>query len=534
MIVRHDGDELVVEVANEIASAGGEGVGSRLSAVTNRKAGEAGGAPNCRVALFAPFYVGRIQYSVGFLSHQPRPHPFSVLDWSFLETIANLCATRLQQHAQFERLQFQTEHDALTAILNRASFRARGLAAMRTSDCLGLLVLNLDDFRHTNDTLGQQAGDTLLVEVATRLNGLATENETVGRLGGDSFAILIEQCVDRTQIQACADRYLRAFSYPFGTGADEGRVALAASIGIALAPGDADGFEMLLARADSACHAAKDAGRGRSSFFDLTTEEASEATRRLRSDLQAALARNEFVLYFQPHVDLETRRVNGAEALIRWEHPERGLVQPNSFIPFAERHGLAGAIGTWVMHETERASREWRRADPTFHAWFNLSAAEMHDATLVPRMLEHSRDLAGLGVEITEGVAMQNVVETAEVMGALHGAGVRVALDDFGTGYSSLAHLKRLPIDVVKIDRAFITGLPADRFDAAIVNAVITICSNFGFETLAEGIEYEHQAEFLLAAGCSLGQGFLYARPMPASQFEALIGHRLAVATSPC
>ena len=545
MIVRHEGDDLVIEVANDIASASGEGVGCLLPAATHRKAIEADeietsadlpperrGAPNWRAILFAPFYVGRARYSVGFLSHQPKPHPFSVLDRSFLETIANLCATRLQQDAQFERLQFQTEHDALTAILNRASIRARGFGAMRTSDAVGLLVLNLDDFRHTNDTLGQQTGDALLVEVAARLNGIATEHETVGRLGGDSFAILIEQCCDRAQIQACADRYLRAFSYPFGTGdrEDRERIALAASIGIALAPGDADSFEMLLARADAACHAAKDAGRGRSSFFDLAIEEGFAAMRLLQNELQAALTRNEFVLYFQPHVDLATQRINGAEALIRWQHPERGLIEPNAFIPFAERHGLAGAIGAWVMHETERASREWRRADPKFRAWFNLSAAEMHDATLVPRMLEHGRDLSGLGVEITESVAMQNVVETAEVMGALHGAGVRVALDDFGTGYSSLAHLKRLPIDVVKIDRAFITGLPADRFDAAIVNAVITICSNFGFETLAEGIEQEHQAEFLLAAGCPLGQGFLYARPMPANQFEALIGHQLAVA----
>jgi EAL domain-containing protein (putative c-di-GMP-specific phosphodiesterase class I) len=209
--------------------------------------------------------------------------------------------------------------------------------------------------------------------------------------------------------------------------------------------------------------------------------------------------------------------------LIRWNHPERGLLEPGVFIPFAERHGLAGAIGAWVMQETARASREWRRRDPSFRAWFNLTAAEMRDATLVPRLSEMGESLTGLGVEVTESVAMQNVVETLTVMEALRGAGIHVALDDFGTGYSSLAHLKRLPIDVVKIDRAFVTGLPADRFDVAIVEAVLSIAGNFRFETLAEGIETEGQATFLQSAGCALGQGFLYGHPMPADEFESLL-----------
>jgi predicted signal transduction protein with EAL and GGDEF domain len=314
------------------------------------------------------------------------------------------------------------------------------------------------------------------------------------------------------------------FHYPFGTGdrEDRERVSLGASIGIALAPYDAADFEMLLARADTACYAAKDAGRGRAAFFDRAVEETFAATRLLQNELQAALTRNEFVLYFQPHIDLKTRRTCGAEALIRWRHPERGLVGPDAFIPFAERHGLAGAIGSWVMQETALVTREWRRADPNFRAWFNLSAAELRDATLVPRLRDCVDDLSGLGVEITESVAMQNVVETLSVMESLRSAGVHVALDDFGTGYSSLAHLKRLPIDVVKIDRAFVTGLPGDRFDIAIVNAVLSIANSFGFETLAEGIELEEQAAFLRSADCALGQGFLYARPLPAAEFDAL------------
>jgi diguanylate cyclase (GGDEF)-like protein len=537
MIARLDGDEFEIEVANEAAVAGGEIIGGRVPVASHRAAVDANavdavadlpperrGPSNWRAALFAPFQVGRERYFVGFLSTEPKATPFNAFDTSFIETVANLCSARLQRRAQFERLRYQTEHDALTAILNRTSLRARGFAAMRASNAVGLLVLNLDDFRHTNDTLGQQTGDALLVEVAARLSVTATERETVARLGGDSFGILIENCHDRAAAQACAKRYLQAFRYPFGTGdrEDRERVTLGASIGIALAPGDADGFEMLLARADAACYAAKDAGRGQCSFFDLAVEETFAATRVLQNELQAALTRNEFTLYFQPHVDLVTRRIGGAEALIRWRHPERGLVEPDAFIPFAERHGLGGAIGAWVMQEAARASREWRRADPNFRAWFNLSAAEMHDATLVPRLREHGGDLSGLGVEITESVAMQNVAETLAVMEALRSAGVHVALDDFGTGYSSLAHLKRLPIDIVKIDRTFITGLPTDRYDVAIVDAVLSIARSFGFETLAEGIETEDQAASLRSAGCALGQGFLYGRPMPAHEFEAL------------
>jgi diguanylate cyclase (GGDEF)-like protein len=539
LIARHadDDNELVIEVANDVAEASGEGVGFRLPMSLHRAAIDADdieasedlpperrGMANWRAALFAQFQVGRTRYSVGFLSNEPKPSPFSAFDRSFVETIAHLCAARLNQIAQFERLRYQTEHDALTAILNRSSFRARGFAAMRNSKAVGLLVLNLDNFRHTNDTLGQQTGDALLVEVAARLEAAATEYETVGRLGGDTFGILVTNCGGRTEAENSARRFMQTFQYPFGTGDRENRerVSLGASIGIAVSPGDADDFELLLARADTACFAAKDAGRGQHLFFDVTIEESFAATRLLKNDLIAALARNEFVLYFQPHVDLATRDIGGAEALIRWQHPKRGFLEPAAFIPFAERQGLAGAIGAWVMQETVRASREWRRADPNFRIWFNLSAAEMRDTTLVPRLRELGEDLSGLGVEITETVAMQNVVETLTVMEALRGAGIHVALDDFGTGYSSLAHLKRLPIDIVKIDRAFVAGLPDDRFDLAIVDAVLSISRNFGFETLAEGIELESQAIFLRSAGCALGQGFLYGRPMPASAFDAL------------
>ncbi len=527
-IARFDGNDFAIEVANDASAIAlddlREAFANDIFEAIPELPPERRGTGDWRASIVAPFHAGAARYVLAFRSREAMPEPFTAFDTSFVETVANLCTTRLQQRASFDRLRYETEHDALTGILNRASFRSCGFAAMRSSSAVALLVLNLDNFRHTNDTLGQQTGDALLVEVAARLTIVATERETVARLGGDAFGILIPGCTSREAAGACARRFLRAFQYPLGTGDRDNRerVFLAASIGIAVAPGDADSFELLLARADAACYAAKDAGRGRSSFFDVAVEEAHAATRVLQNELSGALARGEFLLYFQPHVDLRTLRISGAEALIRWQHPQRGLLEPGAFIPFAERHGLAGAIGAWVMQETVRISREWRRADPAFRVWFNLSAAEVHDDTLVPRMRELGGDLSGLGVEITESVAMENVVETMKVMGELRGLGVLLALDDFGTGYSSLAHLRRLPIDVVKIDRAFVTGLPGDAFDGAIVDAVVSIARSYGFDTLAEGVEHADQAAFLLNAGCVFGQGYLYGRPLPAEEFDAL------------
>ena len=244
----------------------------------------------------------------------------------------------------------------------------------------------------------------------------------------------------------------------------------------------------------------------------------------MKDALRAALDRNEFVLHFQPHVNLANSKITGAESLIRWQHPERGLLGPGSFIPLAEEIGLMPEIGAWVMRETVRISRPWCMANPDFHIWFNLSGPEFKESTLVSRLKDFS-DLWGVGVEVSENVAMENIDETLRVMNALHDAGLFIALDDFGTGYTSLQHLKRLPIDVLKIDRAFVNGLPHKQ-DAAIVEALLSIARAFSFATLAEGVETEEQAAALRTAGCELGQGFLYAKPMPSGDFSTLIGPR--------
>jgi diguanylate cyclase (GGDEF)-like protein len=485
-----------------------------------------------RAAIGTPFRVAQTLYYVGFVSPEPfGDDAFSALDHSYIETLAAMCAARLMQRAQLERLRYQTEHDQLTGILNRATFRARGFAALRANEPLALAVVALDGFRIVNDTLGHQTGDAILVEVAARLLQTAPAGDVVARLGGDSFGVLMPAVASRLDAEQRVRPYLGAFRDAFSTGDREGkeRVSLTASVGIALFPEDARGFEELLARADTAVFDAKQNGRARYAFFNRQVETDFLTVRRLKDELARALANDELVLYFQPHVDLREGRVAGAEALIRWKHPERGLLPPSEFIGFAERHGFAEQIGAWVMRETVRLSAPWRHADPRFTAWCNVSAMELRLNTLAGRLAELSGELHGVGVEITESAVMDNVDEMGKAIGLLRDAGLAIALDDFGTGYSSLARLRALPIHVVKIDRTFIGGTPYDAHDVAIVEAVVSIAKRYGFETVAEGVERMEQVAFLSAAGCTHGQGFVYARPMPADAFDRWLAGRRGV-----
>jgi diguanylate cyclase (GGDEF)-like protein len=482
-----------------------------------------------RAAIGTPFRVAQTLYYVGFVSPEALDDDaFSALDHSYVETLAAMCAARLMQRAQFERLRYQSEHDQLTGIFNRPTFRARGFAAVRANTPLALAVVALDGFRIVNDTLGHQTGDAILVEVAARLLQNAPAGDVVARLGGDGFGVLMPGVVSRLEAEERIRPYLGAFRDAFSTGDREGkeRVSLTASVGIALFPGDARGFEELLARADTAVFDAKQNGRARHAFFDRRVETDFLTVRRLKDELGRALVNDELVLYFQPHIDLREGRVAGAEALIRWNHPVRGLLPPSEFIGFAERHGFAEQLGAWVMRETVRISAPWRRADPRFTAWCNVSAMELRSSTLAARLAELSGDLRGVGVEITESAVMDNVDEMGKSIALLRDAGLAIALDDFGTGYSSLARLRALPIHVVKIDRTFISGTPLDAQDVAIVEAVVSIAKRYGFETVAEGVETMEQVAFLSAAGCTHGQGFVYARPMPADAFDRWLAVR--------
>ena len=472
-----------------------------------------------------PFKVGPTVYFLTFTSTSALVEPFSAEDHAYVEIVASFCASRLQQRVQFERLRHQSMHDPLTGLPNRVAFRVAGARELASGDPLALAVIDVDRFRAVNEAHGHQTADAVLVEVGAAIAARAGEGDLVARLGGDSFGVLLRAAASRDEVERRIERIHGAFAEPFGTGDRDGkqRIPMTASIGVALAPQDGPGFERLMSRADTAVRTAKENGRARWSFFDRSVEDAFMRARQLQTDLAEALVREEFVLHFQPHVEIATGRVVGAEALIRWQHPERGLLAPAEFIPFAEEHAMLGAIGAWVMRETVRASRPWRDADPAFRAWFNVSALELNDPSLMRKLAELGDDLHGIGVEITESIAMRDVQSTMRTVAELREAGLAIALDDFGTGYSSFAHLKRLPVDVLKIDRTFTAGLPDDPHDAAIVEAVIGIATRYGFATIAEGVESMGQASYLLAAGCAHAQGFAYAPPLAEEAFASYL-----------
>ncbi|HTD36499.1 MAG TPA: EAL domain-containing protein [Candidatus Limnocylindrales bacterium] len=474
-----------------------------------------------RAAIGTPFTVGRTAYFLGFASPEPLDEGFSALDHSYVETLATLCAAHLQQRAQYERLRYQAEHDPLTGLLNAAAFRARGIAAYGAGRRFALAVADVDEFRMVNERLGHQTGDALLVEVAARMAQRAAPADVVARLGGDHFGIMIDGAHTRADAERRLHVFSEAFREPFETGDRDRsqRISLTASIGIALSPQDGD-YEDVLARADAAVYEAKHAGRARWAFFDRRIERNLSWNRRMKDELMHALLHDELVLYFQPHVELATGRVVGAEALVRWQHRERGLLPPSEFVPFADSHGLAHHLGAWVMRETIRISERWREEDPDFTAWFNVSQRELVRPLLAQRLEDVPSGLRGMGVEITEGAVSENAADMAHAIAMLRESGFAIALDDFGTGYSSLSHLRRLPIDVVKIDRSFVAGIPDNKHDVAIVEAITSIARRYGYSTVAEGVETPQHAAFLSAEGCTHGQGYLYAPPMPAETFE--------------
>ncbi len=473
-----------------------------------------------------PVRVGTTQYFLSFVTSEPIAEPFSPEDHAYVETVAAFCAMRLQQREQLQRLNHQSSHDALTGLHNRAAFRQAATEALMTDARLAVAVVDIDGFRDFNETIGHAAADRLLVEVGAALAARAGDRGIVARLGSDVFAVLLQDIECDADVERDVERLFAVFASPIAVLVDDrvAPVAVTVGIGVATAPRDGADVERLLARAGGAVQTAKAEGGARYAFFDPRVEDAFARGRRLQNDLARALVRREFVLYFQPHVAIADGRVTGAEALIRWQSPDRGLVGPADFVPFAEEHGMLSAITPWIVSETVDAARRWRDvAGPDFRVWFNLSATELRDPDLIERVRVSEETFAGVGVEITESTAMRDVQATARNLAVLRDAGMCVALDDFGTGYSSLAQLKRLPIDVVKIDRSFTAGVPDDPHDVAIVEAVLGLARRYGFNTIAEGVESARQAAYLNEAGCPIAQGFLYAPPLPKADFDEFL-----------
>jgi diguanylate cyclase (GGDEF)-like protein len=429
-----------------------------------------------------------------------------------------------------EELRHMALHDALTRLPNRLLVEDRigqALAhARRTGDSCAVLFVDLDRFKNVNDSLGHFAGDELLRAVAARLLEVVRSEDTVSRLGGDEFVILLKELGAPEDAAAVAAKVVEALKRPFHILNRE--IFITPSVGISIFPQHGEEAQALISSADAAMYSAKRAGRNNIQLSTANGAQRVPKRLELESELRRALERGEFVLHYQPKIDLYTGALCGAEALLRWQHPQRGTVAPGDFIPLAEETGLIIPLGAWVLREACRQSRDWRdRSLPKMRVAVNLSAAQFRQKGL----LDSVRDALSasdvppecLELEITESMVMHNAPEAACVLEALSVMGVHVSIDDFGTGYSSLSYLKRFPIQSLKIDRSFVRDVSVDPGDAAIVRAIIAIAHQLGLKVVAEGVETESQLQILRGLGGDQYQGFYCSRPLSAEAFEAFI-----------
>jgi diguanylate cyclase (GGDEF)-like protein len=478
----------------------------------------------CRNVIMTPVHACGSSHFLSFSSLAPLARAFTAEDHAYVELLASFFASHLHSRWQSNRIRYQSEHDPLTGLNTRAHFRSEGRRALVRDGCAAIAVVNIDHFRSVNEMYGCMLGDAILVEVGAALAQRAEGGERVARLDGDSFGVYFPGMRSRGAVESRVAALAAAFDRPFSTGDADGTmtIGVTATIGVAVAPDDGTTFEELLGRAEAAVCASKAGPRGRTTFFTTDMEGQEQWRTRLINELQRALDREEFVLHFQPHIDLVSGRVAGAEALVRWNHPIRGLLLPSEFIPFAEKHGLIKAIGANVFRQAAAAAAILREADPAFRLYFNLSAVQLEDERFIEELIaagEAGAPLDNLGVEITETAAMRDVQTTLRLLGTIRELGLHIAIDDFGIGYSSLSLLKLLPLDIVKIDRSFISAVLEDPHDAIVVEGIISIVQKFGALVLAEGVETDAQGDWLAGRGCRYAQGFALCVPLPLSDF---------------
>jgi diguanylate cyclase (GGDEF)-like protein len=423
-------------------------------------------------------------------------------------------------------------HDALTNLPNLLFFREKmdnRLAHLSRNQKFAVLYLDLDRFKNVNDMLGHPFGDTLLRQVAERMSGCLREGDTIARLGGDEFAILQGSFKKPNDAIALAARLIELVSAPFDL--DGNQVVIGVSIGIAVAPTDAADTDRLLKNADIALYRAKVDGRGTYRFFELGMDALLQARRTLELDLRKALVNGEFELYYQPLVNLEKQEISGFEALIRWNHPERGQVAPLDFIPLAEETGLIVPIGEWVLRQACAEAVKW---PGEVSIAVNLSPAQfkMHNLSqmVMSALAQSGLPAQRLELEITESVLMVDNESTLATLHQLHNLGVRISMDDFGTGYSSLSYLRSFPFDKIKIDQSFVRDLASNVDSKAIIRAVTALGSSLGMKTIGEGVETQEQLEYLEQEGCTEGQGYFFSKPKPAREVLKLLSKQRVIA----
>jgi len=477
------------------------------------------------------FTAGGTTWALAFASGRTSSKPLGPQDHVYIEILASFFANHVQQRWQFDRIQYQQAHDVLTGLLNRSQFRSQARAATNTADRYAVIQVDVNAFREINEAYGHMIGDALLVEVGNALQKRAAADEIVGRVGGDVFGIFIPNPSSREFVRSRALDFAEVFARGFSTGDRERKefIALTASLGVALAPDDGATLDAIISHADAALFIAKERGHGSMVFYETGMEGDAQRRAAFRNELTEAIAEDQFTLYYQPHVELSTGAVIGCEALIRWNHPARGLLLPGHFIPFAEETGIITSIDTWVMRNAFTAAAELAALRPGFRLYFNLSGRQAGNPKLIRAFTEAARAgvaLGNIGVEITESDAMRDVEATRHVCRALRRLNVRIAIDDFGTGYSSLSSLKRLPVDIVKIDQSFISGVLSDPDDAAIAETIIAISKHFGFESLAEGAERPEELEWLQQHGCRYVQGFAISHALPLDDFKSWVAAR--------
>ena len=457
---------------------------------------------------------------------------FTPEDASFFQSVSNILGAAIERQRGEEEVRRRSLHDPLTGLANRALLLDRLTQALargqRGSSEVAVLFLDLDRFKLVNDSLGHDVGDQLLVAVAGRLQGALRGSDTLTRFGGDEFIVLCEEVGNEREAVRLAERVVATFADPFVVAGNEHHVS--ASIGVAVSNVRHDRAEALMREADTAMYRAKRHRRGQWELFDDSMLASATGQLRIEEALRGAIERDEMRLVYQPVISLDSGRIAALEALLRWEHPDLGAISPSEFIPIAEDTGMIVSIGEWALRTACRHGASWAQAHPDrapVALLVNLSPRQVAHGRLVESvaaaLAETGLDPAQLGLEITEGVLMEEVRAPVDTLAALKGLGVRVVLDDFGTGYSSLAYLKQFPIDVLKIDRSFVVGLGAEGHGAAIVSAIVALADALEIEVIAEGVETPDQLAHLRRLGTACAQGFLFSRPLEPLAIASLL-----------